>query len=87
MNKKDIIEGRIMQSDKINIALQFKNDSIIRSLSTGCYFIIGYNDLKGGWYKIPAGGFSTRFSNINYYKSLSTFVETELFFDFEITRE
>lgn len=76
-----------MQSDKMSKALQLKNDSIIRSLSTGCYFIIGYNELKGGWYKFPAGGFSTSFSKINYYKSLSTFVETELFFDFEITRE
>jgi len=70
---------------KIDKALLLKNDSIIKSKSTGNSFIIFYD--KKGWWKYPCGGYSTRNGKPSFYRSLSEFVEKELFFDWEIVKE
>jgi hypothetical protein len=72
-------------SKKIDKALLLNNDSIIKSKSTGNCFIIFHD--KRGWWKYPCGGYSTRGASPSFYKSLSEFIEKELFFDYEIIKE
>lgn len=64
----------------------FLNDGdSIRSVSTGLYHMIYYNPEKG-WYKYPVGGFTSKTGRINYYEDFDEFVETELWFEYEIIK-